>query len=60
MTTAEVLKYFGGKMETASALKIWPNTITRWGKYPPTVRQYHIQEITGGDLKIEKVARKSA
>ncbi len=59
MTTKEVLKYFGGPLETAAALGIWPNTVTRWGKYPPMVRQYHIQEITGGALKIESVARKS-
>ncbi len=60
MTTEEVIKHFGGAKETGAALNLWPNAVTRWGKHPPMLRQYQIQEITKGALRIEKVARKSA
>ena len=53
MTTEEALEYFGGRKRLAAALDIWPHATARWGKFPPKVRQYQIQVITEGNLKVE-------
>lgn len=54
MTTQEAIDYFGGIKPLASALKIWPHVIYRWGKNPPIARQYELQVKTGGVLKVDE------
>lgn len=53
MTTQEAENYFGGKIQLAQALGIWPHTIYRWGEYPPMSKQYEIEVKTNGELKAE-------
>ena len=53
MTTDEALEFFGGRKRLAAALNIWPHSTARWGKFPPKVRQYQIQVISDGKLKVE-------
>jgi len=51
MTTIEAKKHFGGTKELAKALDIWPTAVSRWGKYPPKLRQMQIEMVTEGKLK---------
>lgn len=54
MTTVEAIKHFGSAAELADALGVKPPSISQWGERPPVRRQYEIQEITNGELKVEK------
>jgi hypothetical protein len=52
MKTEDVVKYYGSKTNVAKALECWHTTISSWGKYPPIGRQYELQALTGGALKV--------
>ena len=54
MTTDQAITHFGSIKELAHALGVWPNSITRWGEYPPRHRQFELERITNGKLKIER------
>jgi hypothetical protein len=54
MTKNETINYFGSVKKLADALKIWPQSIYAWGKYPPISKQYEIEVKTNGKLKAEK------
>lgn len=54
MTTAEAIKYFGGRKGMAQALDIWPHAISRWGERPPELQQYRIEILSGGELKADR------
>jgi len=53
----EAIDYFGTKSEMARALGIEPQSITLWvdDDRIPILRQYHIQVVTKGKLKADKV-----
>ena len=53
MTTDEALEFFGGRKRLAAALDVWPHATARWGKFPPKVRQYQIQVLSDGKLRVE-------
>jgi transcriptional repressor of cell division inhibition gene dicB len=53
MTKDEALEFFGGTKRLGAALNIWPHAISRWGKFPPKVRQYQIQVLSEGKLRVE-------
>lgn len=55
MTKADALEYFGSRKRLAQALDVWPHAISRWGEYPPELRQYQIERLTGGELQAEGV-----
>lgn len=54
MTTDEAIAYFGSRKKMADSLEIWPHGTYRWGEYPPKLRQFEIERISQGELKIEK------
>tara|TARA_R110000822_G_scaffold51947_3_gene134844 strand:+ start:1238 stop:1402 length:165 start_codon:yes stop_codon:yes gene_type:complete len=53
MTTDEAIAYFGSRKKMADALEIWPHGTYRWGESPPKLRQFEIERISGGELKVE-------
>ena len=57
MTTKQAIKYFKGVKALADKLGLWPQAIYRWGKYPPFHRQYEIQILTNGKLKLTAKAK---
>lgn len=57
MKTEEVITYFKGCSNTALALGISQPAVSNWGWIPPLGRQYQIQEITQGELKVENTAK---
>lgn len=54
MTTKEAIEHFGGIKALAQALDIWPTAVSRWGEQPPRLRQFEIERITNGELKVEE------
>ncbi len=52
MKTEDVVKHYGTKTKVAEALGCWHTTISSWKKYPPLGRQYELQALTGGVLKV--------
>ena len=52
MTTQEAIEYYGGVKQLADALGCWPQVIYQWGVNPPIGRQYQLQVITDGKLKV--------
>ncbi len=57
MTTDEAIKFYGGKMQLATALGIWPQTVYQWGEFPPMSKQYEIEVRSGGKLKAGTAVR---
>ncbi|QJQ93941.1 MULTISPECIES: Cro/CI family transcriptional regulator [Halomonadaceae] len=57
MTTSEAIKHYGGKkIELARALGLSPSAITQWGESVPILRQYELERLTKGKLKVDKPA----
>tara|TARA_R110000824_G_scaffold33516_2_gene107313 strand:- start:592 stop:801 length:210 start_codon:yes stop_codon:yes gene_type:complete len=54
MKTQEAIEWFGSRKIMAEWLGIWPHGTYRWGEYPPKLRQFEIERLTSGDLKIEE------
>lgn len=54
MTTKEAIEYFGGAKSLAQALDIWPTAISRWKEHPPRLRQFEIEKLTDGKLKVDE------
>lgn len=59
MTKQDAIDYYGGPLQLARALEIWPQAVYQWGRYPPMAKQYELQVKTDGKLKAEpkKVAK---
>ena len=53
MTTYEAIAFFGSRKKMAEVLNIWPHGTYRWGDYPPRLRQFEIERISKGELKVE-------
>ena len=53
MTTKEAVEHFGSVKKLALALEIWPHAIYRWGDNPPKLRQFEIERLTDGELKVD-------
>ena len=56
MKPETVIKHFGGVNKTADKLGIKPPSVSEWistGKIP-LLRQYHIQQVTGGKFKVKR------
>ena len=54
MTTEEAVKFYGTKTAVADALGISKSCVTEWGNEPPMLRQYQLQELTKGKLKLSR------
>lgn len=53
MTKSEAIAFYGGNVSAlARALGIDQSTVYSWGDQPPTGRQYQLEKITGGVLKV--------
>ncbi len=53
MTTDEAITYFGGRKKMAEALGIWPHGTYRWGESPPKLRQFQMERLSDGELKVD-------
>ena len=51
MRTDDAIKHFGTVLALAEALGVTRHAIYQWGEYVPALRQYELQELTGGVLK---------
>lgn len=60
MTTLEVIKFFGTKAEVSRALGCTKSCVTMWGDEPPQSRQWQIQVLTKGKLKVSPKAKPAA
>ena len=58
MTTEEVVAYFGSKRAVANAIGIKEQALTGWGRNPPALRQFQLQTVTKGKLKVDKSCMK--
>ena len=52
MKKSDVIEHFGGIQQTADALGIRYQSVYEWPDVVPEGRQYQIQIITGGKLKV--------
>lgn len=52
MRTEDAINWAGGKQELADKLGIWLQNVYRWGDCPPMLRQYEIEKLSNGKLKV--------
>ena len=52
MLTKDAVRYFKGKSRVAAALGISPAAVSQWGEYVPHLRQYQLQSLSAGALKV--------
>lgn len=52
MTTKQAIRHFGSTLKLAMALRIERQAIYQWGDSPPLLRQYQIEKLTNGKLKV--------
>jgi len=53
MNIKDVLAYFGTQSKIAEALKISQAAVAQWGDKVPPLRQYQIERITKGKLRVD-------
>lgn len=53
MKTDEAIEYFGDRRRMAQALDITLHCTYRWGESPPKLRQFEMERISDGELKVE-------
>ena len=59
MEFIDALRHFGSRNKIAKALGINRQAITRWAEAGiPLMRQYQLEELTGGKLKRNGIKRK--
>ena len=56
MLTKYAVRYFKGKSKVASVLGISPAAVSQWGEHVPRLRQYQLQSLSGGVLKVSPLA----
>jgi hypothetical protein len=52
MLTSDAVKHFKGKAKLANALQISPAAVSQWGDFVPLLRQFQLNILSGGSLKI--------
>ena len=52
MFTKDAVTYFKGKSRIAEVLGISPAAVSQWGDCVPQLRQYQLQSLSGGVLKV--------
>ena len=60
MKTKDVIEHFGSVRDVAEILRITVQSIYEWGDEPPIGRQYQIQVMTKGRLKVSQPEAKQA
>tara|TARA_R110000796_G_scaffold74292_1_gene166882 strand:- start:263 stop:427 length:165 start_codon:yes stop_codon:yes gene_type:complete len=53
MTTDEAIAFFGDRKKMAALLGIGLHGTYRWGNNPPKLRQFEIERLSDGKLKVE-------
>lgn len=53
MNKQDVIKHFGGVVETAKALGIKSQSVSGWPDQVPKLRAFQIEKITSGKLKAD-------
>ena len=54
MKTSDAAALFGSKKKLADVLLINPSAVTQWGELVPESRQYQLQVLTKGKLKVSE------
>lgn len=54
MLTSDAVKHFKGKAKLANALQISPAAVSQWGDFVPLLRQFQLNILSGGSLKIRQ------
>ena len=54
MKTTDAAAFFGSKKKLADVLLINPSAVTQWGELVPESRQYQLQVLTKGKLKVSE------
>lgn len=54
MKTKDAAAFFGSKKKLADVLLINPSAVTQWGEFVPESRQYQLQVLTRGKLKVSE------
>ncbi len=57
MTKSEVVAHFGGVSKVAKALGLTYEAVRQWPLSVPKLRQYQIEQMTGGALQVEDSLR---
>ena len=57
MTTSEAIRWAGSRKDLAAVLGIWPHGIYRWGDTPPPARQWQLEALSGGELRVDPELR---
>jgi len=53
MTKDEAIKWAGTQVKLGAALGVSQGTVAGWGDYPPPLRQFQIEALSGGLLRAE-------
>lgn len=56
MTRSEAIEYFGGIPQLSKALGITYEAVRQWPEEIPLLRQYQLQELSGGHLRVDSKA----
>jgi DNA-binding transcriptional regulator YdaS (Cro superfamily) len=54
VNTDQAVAHFGSKKKLAAALGISPGAVTLWKNVIPRLRQYQIQTVTDGALRVDR------
>jgi len=57
MLTNEAVKFFNGKSRLAKALSISPAAVSQWGLHVPKLRQFELEALTAGRLRVDSKAQ---
>lgn len=57
MTLAQAIQHFGQKADIARALGITAQAVSDWGAEIPMLRQYELERLSGGKLKVDTKRR---
>lgn len=54
MLTKDAVLFFKGKSKLAAVLKVSPAAVSQWGDVVPQLRQFQLQCLSGGQLKVDR------
>ncbi|BAQ75267.1 uncharacterized protein POS17_3573 [Pseudomonas sp. Os17] len=60
MLTEDAVTFFKSKSKLAAALGISPAAVSQWGVRVPQLRQYQLQALSGGELKVSSTKQDAA
>ncbi|MDP9526133.1 MULTISPECIES: Cro/CI family transcriptional regulator [Pseudomonas] len=60
MLTEDAVTFFKSKSKLAAALGISPAAVSQWGVRVPQLRQYQLQTLSGGELKVSSTKQDAA